>query len=43
MPLLFDAMEICRRLRAAGKIPIIMFTARTTESGELEGLRWARP
>lgn len=34
-----DGLEVCRRLRAEGDVPIIMLTARTTEADKLEGLR----
>lgn len=32
-------LEICRRLRAEGDLPVIMLTARTTEQDRLRGLR----
>ena len=34
-----DGLEICRRLRQEGDIPVIMVTARTTEQDRLRGLR----
>ena len=33
-----DGFDVCRRLRAASKVPIIMLTARTTEADKLRGL-----
>jgi DNA-binding response OmpR family regulator len=32
-------LEVCRRLRAEGQVPIIMLTARSTEQDRLRGLR----
>ncbi len=32
-------LEVCRRLRAEGDIPVIMLTARTTEQDRLRGLK----
>lgn len=32
-------LEICRRLRAEGDLPVIMLTARTTEQDRLRGLK----
>lgn len=34
-----DGLEVCRRLRQEGDIPVIMVTARTTEQDRLRGLR----
>ncbi|EGX59969.1 two component transcriptional regulator [Streptomyces zinciresistens K42] len=33
-----DGLEICRRLRVAGELPILMLTARSTEDDVLQGL-----
>ncbi|WP_121712560.1 response regulator transcription factor [Streptomyces sp. E5N91] len=33
-----DGLEICRRLRVAGELPILMLTARSTEDDLLQGL-----
>lgn len=33
-----DGFEVCRRLRAAGAIPILMLTARAEDADKLEGL-----
>jgi DNA-binding response OmpR family regulator len=34
-----DGLEVCRRLRLQGEIPIIMLTALTTETDKLKGLQ----
>jgi DNA-binding response OmpR family regulator len=34
-----DSLEVCRRLRREGDVPVIMLTARTTEVDRLEGLQ----
>ncbi len=34
-----DGLEVCRRLRQEGDLPVIMVTARTTEQDRLRGLR----
>jgi two-component system alkaline phosphatase synthesis response regulator PhoP len=33
-----DGLEVCRKLREASDVPVIMLTARTTENDRLEGL-----
>jgi len=33
-----DGLEVCRRLRAESRVPVIMLTARTTEEDRLRGL-----
>jgi DNA-binding response OmpR family regulator len=33
-----DGLEVCRRIRARSRVPIIMLTARTTEEDRLRGL-----
>jgi DNA-binding response OmpR family regulator len=33
-----DGLDVCRLLRSESKVPIIMLTARTTESDRIEGL-----
>lgn len=37
-----DGLEVCRRLRGRGPVPVIMLTARGDEDDRIMGLKWAR-